>query len=127
MEIRVEKRRPRGSGIVFGVALMAVGLLLTLESLDVIGSGPIQRFWPLIVVAMGASKMYDTWGTGESGSGLTMFLCGFWLLAVTLKLWGLTWRNSWSLALVAVGIGMVLRSLLDRGTVRGVEEARDGR
>ncbi len=128
MGTEVERARPKGSGIVFGVALMAIGLLLTFESLDVIGSGPIHRWWPLVVVAMGAGKVYETWGTTESGSGLTLLLSGLWFLAVNLKIWGLTWRNSWSLLLVVVGIGMVLRSLLVRGPVRcHGEEARNDR
>ena len=128
MRAHAEKRRSRGSGIVFGLVLMAVGLFLTLQSLDLIDGGPIQRYWPLVVVAVGAGKLVETWGTTESGSGLTLVLSGFWMLAVTLELWGLTWQNSWFLILVIAGLGMVLRSVLVRGPVHHEgEEAGHGR
>jgi len=126
MEAQVGGRK-RGARILFGVTLMAVGILLTLESLHAIDGGPIHRYWPLLVIAMGATKLYETWGTGDAGSGLTLLLAGFWMLGVTLKVWGLTWKNSWALMLVAVGIGMVVRSLVGcRDIAGGAEEARRG-
>ena len=45
------------------------------------------------------------------GSALTMILLGAWFLAVTSGWMGLTYGNSWSLVLVAVGVGIVMTAL----------------
>jgi hypothetical protein len=45
------------------------------------------------------------------GAALTMFLLGGWFLAVTSGWMGLTYGNSWSLVLVAVGAGIVVKVL----------------
>jgi hypothetical protein len=67
----------------------------------------IGAWWPLIFFVIAITHVAE----GKPGGAVTMFLLGAWFMAVTWDWMGLTYRNSWSLALIAIGSGMVVKAL----------------
>jgi len=87
-------------------------VMFLLHQLGVIYLGDLWIWWPWIVIGLGVIKM-AVWASAESvGSGLGLALFGVWFLITVNGWWGFDWTNSWPLALVAVGLSMVTRSLL---------------
>ena len=50
---------------------------------------------------------------------------GVWLQIARLKLFGLTFRTSWPLLLIALGAGIILRAFIDSLAKRKGEERRE--
>jgi hypothetical protein len=90
----------------WGLALIAVGVFLMLER---IGGLPEWMYdyswWGGIVVLLGLGTIVTARRAESVGSGITFVLLGVWFLAVTNRMYGLSWSNSWPLALVAAGAG----------------------
>ena len=121
-----EKAHPSRSGIVFGTLIMLLGAIFLIGRLTPGENGALHLWWPLILVGLGVSKVWEAWGTLQAGSGAWLTFVGLWLLAVNFKLLGLTFGNSWPLLLVAVGGSMIWKSTGGRGE-SPAEEVRDER
>ena len=55
--------------VVLGFIIMALGVLWTLDNLNIVESGPILRWWPVVLIALGVAKLmgagtrpHATWG-----------------------------------------------------------------
>lgn len=92
---------------IWGIFLIALGVMFLLERSGMWGYTCISEWWPLILVVIGIIRLIER----RVGSALTMMLLGAWFLAVTSGWRGLTYGNSWSLVLVAVGAGIVVKAL----------------
>ena len=92
---------------IWGMFLIALGVLFLLERMGIPGLANPGSWWPLILVVVGLTSLVG----GRVGSALTMMLLGGWFFAVTNGWHGLTYVNSWPLVLVAVGVGMVVKAL----------------
>ena len=98
--------------LIWGVVLMLYGGLFIAERFGVLPPWAIEfRWWPLIVITIGLSKFILPRSADDVGSGVTLTMLGMWFLLVSNEWFGLDWMNSWPLALVAAGAGMVVRSL----------------
>lgn len=115
----------RSDSLFFGIALIGAGVILLLHQLEVAEIGRLVRgYWPLFIVFMGAGRLFNR---DTVWSGLWLLALGCWLQMVTLRLFGLTYRNSWPVLLIVVGAGSVVRALIDlTGSRRGSEDP-DGR
>lgn len=106
----VVKREHVAGSIFTGLMLIALGTLFLLDEMDIADfSDVIRRYWPMILVLIGVTKLLDRkiWG------GLWLIAIGAWLQMVRLGLFGLTFHDSWPLILVIVGVGMIGRALYD--------------
>lgn len=112
-------RRIDGDQIFWGLLLIAAGTVLLLGRLDIADfSWTIRKFWPLIIVIIGISRIFhrrSIWG------GLWMITLGAWLQAVTLHFRGFTYQSSWPLLLVILGAGIIVRTIV--GSPRDSEAA----
>jgi len=90
--------------------LIAIGLLFLLDRLRIEDFGDLMRmYWPCIIILFGISHLlrFETvW------SGVWLVTVGVWLQMAHLHLFGLTFKNSWPLFLIAIGSGITLRALL---------------
>ena len=90
----------------WGMALIAAGVLLMLERFGGLPDWMYDySWWGGIVVALGLGTLLTARRAESVGSGITLALLGVWFLVVTNRMYGLTWTNSWPLALVAAGAG----------------------
>jgi len=125
MELERDWRR-----MIWGVVLMLYGGLFFADRFGLLPLWAQEfRWWPLIVITIGLSKLILPRSADEIGSCVTLTLIGVWFLFVANEWFGLEWQSSWPLALVAAGAGMVARSLAgywlpDRYRVRVAKEER---
>ncbi len=115
-----DRRHIDGNQIFWGLFLVAAGTFLLLGRLGIADfSWTLRRYWPLIIVIIGISKLFhrrSVWG------GLWMITLGAWLEAVTLHFHGFTYESSWPFLLVILGAGIIVRTIVGPARRRDDEE-----
>jgi hypothetical protein len=98
-----------------GIFLLIVGVALLLDKIDILSIGilnnvPFWKFWPVIFIAMGISRLLDAQFAHEFQKGLWMLFLGTWFLVSELHVFGLTYHNSWPILIIGIGIGILWKS-----------------
>ncbi len=115
------RRKSSGDGIGWGLGLIVLGIVFLLAQRDLIPREWLYNWWtwwPAILILVGLAKLIRPSGPSDIGSGVTTTLFGFWFFANLHDWYGLHWGNSWPLALVAVGAGMMAKAIAI-GVMRG--------
>jgi len=95
----------------WGLILIGAGVMLLLGRLGIADfAWLIRKFWPMLVIFYGLSRLFHR---RSLWSGLWMIAVGTWLQISSLHLFGLDVSSSWPLLLVALGGGMVVRTLVE--------------
>jgi len=101
-----------------GIILIAFGVLFLLDRAGLADFGDIiHDWWPMFLVVIGATRI----ASGRMWGGLWLIAIGAWLQLVHLGLFGLTFGTSWPLLLIAVGAGMIVRTLVESARRRQPE------
>lgn len=120
-EVTATERQNKMGYLVSGIVLVILGVLFLLDRFDVADFGDVIRnWWPLFVIVPAIPKLFrreTLW------SGLWMLTIGIWFQLVTLRLFGLTWSNSWPIVLIAAGAGMIARTLIESSAYRNRHES----
>lgn len=98
--------------LVFGIALLAVGILTFVDAIDVLDVREIWRYWPVILIVLGVSNEIDTIRTRKGDGGYILIAIGVWMLAATQGFLGLTYRSAFPLGVVVAGLGIIFHALL---------------
>lgn len=106
-EVKVQRDLTR---LVIGVAIILAGILFTLDNLRIIHAGDFLAYWPVILVAIGVTRMAQTSSWVSFGWSLVWIIAGLWLLGehiglITVSIWAL-----WPLVLVLVGASILWRA-----------------
>lgn len=100
----------------FGLVLIAVGIALLLNQLDLIRIRDYFQHWPIAVASlfslMAVVKLVAPRPERDIKSGVDTLMFVGWFLACYYHWLGLTWLNSWPLIIVAIGVGMIVKALL---------------
>ena len=100
--------KPRAEFPVWGVILVLVGALFLAAHGGHVHLGTfLLRWWPLVLIAVGATRMVNE--RHVLSPGITLVLIGGFMLFFTLG--GLKWRmflKIWPIVLVAVGASMLI-------------------
>ena len=107
----VEPPRRHTPSLVLGICVILFGLALTLDQLNVPHTAFLVKLWPLILVALGATKLRQT--EGFSSGGFILVLVGAYLLVANFSPDGLA-DSFWPLLLVGFGVFLVMKSLRHR-------------
>ena len=105
----------RHGRIMVGAVIMAAGVLMLVERLDLADVHLSSRLWPLFPLGLGLLRLIDP-PIGRDGrvrgrgSALWLTFIGCWGLANELHLRGLEYQNSWPLLVVFAGLLIVWRS-----------------
>lgn len=99
--------------LIFGLAVMIVGALLTLDNLGLLEARTFLRFWPLAPIAVGLVKLSRPHEAGDRSAGF--FWLGLGGLFLLSSLGVLQIRRLWPLVLLFVGASMVRRALTGVG------------
>lgn len=113
-----EIKDSRPQRIAWGLVLMAAGVLFLCDQLDVIDLPPLWHWWPAALYAIAIPRFFSAKGWPE---GITLILLGTWFFAVNEDWFGLTYANSWPIVLVGFGLEIILKTMIERGTVRPQE------
>jgi hypothetical protein len=106
-----DRERAHGGRLAAGVILIAAGVVVLLFNFGVVELDVPWGWWPLVLVAIGAGRLVTAGNHDERRAGTWMILLGGWLLVNFLHLFGLGWRNSWPLLIIAAGGMMVWKAI----------------
>lgn len=97
---------------IWGLFLIALGLLFLAERVLVLPDWWADfHWWGLISVLLGLVMTFVARTADDLGTGVMITLFGVWFVIASNEFYGLTWKNSWPLALVAAGVGTVTRGI----------------
>jgi predicted membrane protein len=105
------RRHSHGPGIVFAFLLIGAGVLLFLDNVGLFHFHDIWRFWPVALIALGVSKLFETRGAGGMVWAAMATLVGTGILLDNLGIWHANWNIIWPLGLIAFGILKLVTSL----------------
>jgi hypothetical protein len=98
--------------LIFGLIIMFVGIVLTLDVLELLNARDILRYWPVALIAFGVANMTQA---GDRGGlvrgGLMTFFGTWWLLTMLHVLPSHSWRLFWPLLLVVAGGALVAQTM----------------
>ncbi len=96
--------------LVIGALLVAIGLFILLDNLQVLELGPfLSRWWPLLIILLGFWKLL-IWGAQSLSSGFLLIAIGAVCLLATLN--AITWSHLfrlWPVLLILIGAWVLLR------------------
>jgi predicted membrane protein len=106
-------------GLIFGLAIIAVGVLFLLDNFNV-PVGFLWGYWPVILVAVGLAKLVDSRETSGRTGGAIIMLVGVVFLADKIHLPFLRDKNLWDLwpvAIIVFGFMLLWGALEGKGAV----------
>lgn len=108
--------------LVFGLVVIIIGVLFTLENFDVLDAGDYLRFWPLALIAFGFVQALQPSSRSARAVGVILAVVGVWLLLGELGLIDWSLWDLWPVILILVGASLVWRAL-GGGTAEGAAMA----
>jgi predicted membrane protein len=93
--------------IVFGISIIIIGVLLTLDNMNFLSAREYLRYWPALLVIFGAVKALQPAGTpGRMFGWILVILGGLLLLdkfdVLEFRIW-----DYWPIIFIIVGLGLV--------------------
>ena len=104
-------RGPASQGVIFAVVMIALGVLLFLDNIGLFRFRDIWQFWPVLPIALGVAKLFDSRGVASQVWAAMWILIGAAFLLDHLGLWHMHWGTLWPLAIVAFGVTMLINAL----------------
>jgi len=120
MELPNAAGRPRVTiQAILGVMVIAVGVLFTLDNLDILDARDFLQYWPAGLVAIGLLKLYHAARGGQGWVGGLFFVSiGAWMLIERIVYFRIDAREVFPLFLVFLGGYMVWRGFGGRRPTR---------
>ena len=103
--------------LVWGLALIAAGTAILLDragylELD-LNIAHFWRYWPWLIAISGLIKIIPPTSARHFTGGMwEIFFAGWWYVSFN-HIWGLGFGDTWPALIVACGLGLLLRPLLD--------------
>jgi hypothetical protein len=98
----------------FGIILIVLGGFFLFDRLDLIDARDYFKYWPGLIALSGLICVLRAKGIADVLDGLMQIGIAAWLFAITQNLYGLTFRNSWPLFVIAIGLNMVIKHFTDK-------------
>ena len=106
--------------LVIGLFFAILGVVLTLDNLNILDPYLFLRYWPVIFIVIGALKIGDA---TSRGLAITSIVAGVVLLSWTTRWLRFSIFDLWPLVLIGAGVMIVLQAV---GIRRGVESQPSG-
>jgi hypothetical protein len=115
----LESRLPVNGRLVFGVVVIVLGVLFTLDSVGLLDAGRVLRWWPVVPILYGVARLTGFNCRQNTLAGAIFTIAGALILLHDFDVIGLDpWSLFWPFVLLAVGFAMV-RGSLRRQRLRG--------
>jgi len=105
--------------LVTGILFIVIGLLFLLDRMFFIETGEIWRFWPLILVAFGLSRVFGARPGRRHRWGLVQVVLGVWLLLDQIDV--VRAGDSWPVLVMALGALIIVGSFRSQPRVASSE------
>jgi predicted membrane protein len=97
-------RRRRTPGMWPGVFLVIFGTVILLDHMGVISSEEVRKYWPLLLIAVGAIRFAEACNRAFS---VLLMLAGGLLLLGNLGYVRLSWSEVWPILLIGAGLALI--------------------
>lgn len=98
--------------LIFGMGLLIVGMIWLFDNLGLIDADGFWNYWPLILVAVGVSKLTEVGRTGGWLSSFAWIAVGLWWTAYNLEFVDIHVFDLWPVIFIVGGIVIVRRALM---------------
>jgi hypothetical protein len=115
---------PISPRLILGLAIMAWGLVLTLDNFGVIDAHHYWKLWPLVMVAVGLARIAESVRSGCRMSGGVLVIVGLAFLLHNLEVVRL--KQLWPVLLFLIGGGIVWKALGSGVSALGPGDAGSG-
>jgi hypothetical protein len=95
------------SQTILGIAILLMGVFFLLDNTSVLDIGPFWKYWPIILIIAGAGKMIEADDKKGVIDGAWLAFIGTWLFISFNHIFGLSFRTSWPLLIVAWGVSIL--------------------
>jgi len=103
-------------GLIIGLAVIAVGVLFLLRNVGILYFDDIGRYWPVILIVLGISKLANTHSASQVTSGIIIGGLGTVFLLRNLGyIYGNIWEYIWPAILISVGLSILVKHLERQG------------
>jgi predicted membrane protein len=106
-----ENRHPLTGRLIFGLVVITLGVLFTLDNLGLLSAGEILRWWPTVLVVYGMTRLTGVYCRQSTVPGILFTLAGALLLLHEFDLIRIDPWDLWPVVLVVVGGSMVAGTL----------------
>jgi len=107
-----ESRMPVTGRLIFGVVVIVLGVLFTLDSVGLLQAGEVLRWWPIVPILYGVARLTGFCCRQNTVVGAIFTIAGALFLLHDFDVVSLDpWSLFWPLVLLAVGATMVRGSL----------------
>ncbi len=103
----MKQKRFFSSSAVLGSSILLLGVLLTLNNMEVLDFEEFFRLWPVLVVVWGLSMMLRRGGILPRLIGGIIGLAGVALFLSNLGLWRVSFGDLWPLLLIMLGLSIL--------------------
>jgi hypothetical protein len=102
----------RGGGrLAVGLVLLTLGFLWTLDNFNVLDASEVLRWWPAILIVVGALRLVSPGKMHKTFSGLLLLAAGTLLVLREANVIRLRFWDLWPVFLMLIGASVVLRSI----------------
>jgi predicted membrane protein len=102
------------SQLILGLAVIAVGLLFTLDNLDILDARRYLPFWPVVFIAIGVVSLLNARETPQRLFGGVLTFVGVWMLLGRWGFWQVRLWDLWPVLLIYWGAVIVWRGWYGR-------------
>jgi predicted membrane protein len=112
--------------LIFGIVIIVVGVLFTLDNLELADADRYLRYWPVGLIAIGVAKLLEGRRTNAGILGGVLFtFAGTWLLLDNLGYIRAEFFDFWPVILVIAGAVIVWHNLQGRPVATRADGALD--
>lgn len=108
-------RSPRLAGrFVAGAILIVLGVLFLLDNLGLIEASEVIRYWPVVLIVLGVTRLLSTRRPEDRAGGLVLLFLGTVFLLRALHVPWFRLRSAWPLMLVLIGATLIWQAFRGR-------------
>jgi predicted membrane protein len=101
--------------LILGLAIALFGLVLVMDRLNLVIADQVLRWWPAVIVAVGALMFQQSRQVGGGANGIVVMIIGAWLLLNSLGIVRLRfWELFWPMVLIGIGTVLVMQAMRRR-------------
>jgi cell wall-active antibiotic response 4TMS protein YvqF len=108
------QRHRRVTAAIFGVILIGLGTIFTLDNLGYVDAFRIWEYWPVVLIGFGLASLIAPKDAGDPAGGAVMTAVGTFFLLRKLDVIDWRLRDVWPMFLVFAGVALIARALTER-------------